>query len=259
MPEIHPLAVVHHAARLADDVMVGPFCTIGRDVAIGKGSRLISHVAIDGRTSIGENNTFFPNSVIGFVPQDLKYNGEPTELVIGNDNTIREGVTINLGTVQGGGITVLGNDNLLMAYSHMGHDAQVGNSCVIANGVPLAGHVTVQDNAIVGGLAGVAQFVRIGRFAYVAGMASVDRDIPPFVTAVGSRPCFIKGVNIVGLRRKSFSNQTISALSEAVKLWMNKDCSKEQCLAQIETQWPDLPEVLEFSTFIRNSEYGCIR
>jgi UDP-N-acetylglucosamine acyltransferase len=259
MPEIHSLAVVHHAARLADDVMVGPFCTIGPDVVIGKGSRLISHVAIDGRTSIGENNTFFPNSAIGFVPQDLKYNGEPTELTIGNGNTIREGVTLNLGTVQGGGVTVLGNNNLLMAYSHMGHDVKVGNHCIIANSVPLAGHVEVHDYAVVGGLAGVAQFVRIGRHAYVAGMASVDRDIPPFVIAVGSRPCNIKGVNITGLRRKGFSNQTISALSEAVKLWMNKECNREQCLAQLETQWPDLPEVMEFAAFIKNSEYGCIR
>ncbi|MDR3580682.1 MAG: acyl-ACP--UDP-N-acetylglucosamine O-acyltransferase [Oryzomonas sp.] len=259
MPDIHPLSVVHEQARLADDVVVGPFCTIGPEVTIGSGTRLISHVAMDGRTTIGERNTFFPASVIGFVPQDLKYKGEPTQLCVGNDNTIREGVTLNLGTVQGGGITMLGDNNLLMAYAHMGHDAKVGSNCVIANGVPLAGHVEVQDYATVGGLAGVAQFVRIGKHAYVAGMASVDRDIPPYTIAVGSRPCTIKGVNITGLRRRGFANETIFALIEAVKLWSDKERHKDKCLPEIVSRLGDIPEVMEFVKFISASEGGCIR
>lgn len=259
MPDVHPLSVIHPNACLSADVVVGPFCTIGPDVTLGKGTRLISHVAIDGKTTIGDNNIFYPASVIGFAPQDLKYNGEPTELVIGNGNTIREGVTLNTGTVQGGGITVLGDNNLLMAYSHVGHDAKVGNHCIIANSVPLAGHVEIQDYAIIGGLAGVAQFVRIGRHAYVAGMASVDRDIPPYVIAVGSRPCTIKGVNITGLRRRGFTNESISALGDAVKLWSDKDIHKEKCLQNIENRPGITPEIVELANFIRSSEYGCIR
>lgn len=259
MPEIHPLAVVHEHACLADDVFVGPFCTVGPEVTIGCGSRLISHVAIDGRTVIGEQNTFYPGSVIGFPPQDLKYKGEPTRLTVGNGNTIREGVTLNTGTVQGGGITVLGNNNLLMAYVHMGHDVKVGNNCIIANGVPLAGHVEVQDFAIVGGLAGVAQFVRIGKHAYVAGMASVDRDIPPYVIAVGSRPCVVKGVNITGLRRREFDNGTISALIASVKLWLDREMHKDKCLPEVERRHGNFPEVMDFVNFIKSSKNGCIR
>ena len=259
MAQIHPTSIVNSKAELADDVVVGPFCTIGPNVKVGKGTRFMSHVVVDGVTTIGEGNNFFPFSVIGGIPQDLKYKGEPTELIIGNNNTIRESVTLNLGTVQAGGKTVLGSNNLLMAYVHFGHDAIVGDNTVIANAVSLAGHVIVEDYAIIGGMVGCAQFTRVGKYSYIGGMASVDRDIPPFTIAVGSRPCEIKGANIVGLRRKGFKADTITKVIETIKLWKRPDITKDQCLLEIESQYGDTAEVMDFVNFIKKSENGCIK
>ncbi len=256
---IHASSLVDPRAELAEGVTIGPFCTVGPHVKLGKGCKLISHVVIDGHTTIGENNLFYPFSVIGGAPQDLKYKGEPTELWIGNDNTIRESVTLNLGTVQGGGKTVLGSHNLIMAYVHFGHDVHVNNHCVIANAASLAGHVLVDDYAILGGMVGVAQFMKIGKYCYIGGMASIDRDIPPFSIAVGSRPCEIKGANIVGLRRKGFRADAISVIIETIKLWKRPDVNRDQCLLEIESQYGESAEVIEFVNFIRKSENGCIK
>jgi UDP-N-acetylglucosamine acyltransferase len=235
--KIHPSAVVDSRAELDASVEVGPFCTIGPNVKIGKGTKLLSHAVLDGWTTIGENNTIFPFSYLGAVPQDLKYKGERTELIIGNNNTIRESVTMNLGTIHAGGKTVVGNDN----YGG------------------LAGHVTLEDYATLGGLSGVSQFVRIGAHSYIGGNSGLDRDVPPYVIAMGSRPCAIKGTNIVGLRRRGVSADVIQKINEAVKLWMRPEVQKEQCLLEIESQYGELAEIQNFVKFIRASETGIAK
>jgi UDP-N-acetylglucosamine acyltransferase len=255
---IHPTAQVHPEARLDPSVEVGPFCTVGPHVRIGARTRLISHVVVEGWTEIGEDNVFFPFGVIGAIPQDLKYKGEKTQLLIGNRNTIREGVTLNLGTVQGGGVSQIGDGNLLMAYVHLGHDSRVGNHCIFANSVALAGHVTVEDYVNVAGMVGVQQFVRLGAHCYVGGQSGLEKDCPPFTIAVGSRPCAVKGTNIVGLRRRGYSAEAIQKINESIKLWVRPDVQKEQCLLEIESQYGDAPEIKQFLSFIRESR-GVLR
>lgn len=256
---IHPTALVDPKAELDSSVEVGPWCTIGPHVKIAKNTRLISHIVVDGHTEIGEDNVIFPFAVLGAVPQDLKYRGEPTQLIVGNKNTIRESVTLNLGTVQGGGITRLGNSNLLMAYTHLGHDCLVGSHCIIANSGGLAGHVILEDFVTVGGMVGISQFVRVGAHAYILGQSGLEKDVPPYSIVMGSRPSSIKGANIVGLRRRGFSADTIQRINEAIKLWSRPDVQKEQCLLEIESQYGDIPEIQNFVSFIRKSEYGVVR
>jgi UDP-N-acetylglucosamine acyltransferase len=257
--KIHPTAIVSPQAELASDVLVGPYCTIGPNVKIGSGTQLISHVVIEGNTTIGAHNVFSPFSVIGGVPQDLKYQGEKTELIIGDHNTIRESVTLNLGTVQGGGKTVLGSHNLLMAYTHLGHDSLVGNHCVLANSVAIAGHVTLDDYAIIGGLTGVTQFVHVGTHVYVGAGAMIDKDAPPFAVLLGARPCEVKGANLVGLRRKGFKNDAILAINEALKIWKQTEFQKDECLQKIESEFGNVNEVKILLEFIRKSKNGCLR
>jgi len=256
---IHPTAIIAKGAELDSSVTVGPYCTIGPKVKIGKGTQLISHVVVDGRTTIGEGNTFYPFSMIGAMPQDLKYKGEDTQLIVGNNNTIRESVTLNLGTVQGGGITSVGDQCLLMAYVHLGHDTRVANQCILANGVQLAGHVTLEDQVTIGGLSAVAQFLKIGKHAYVVGHTGVEKSIPPFAVALGSRPLVLRGANIVGLKRRGFKAETIQVINEVIKLWCRAEVNKEQCLIEIESQYGDRPEVQQFLTFIKESETGVVR
>ena len=256
---IHPTAIVHPEAQLAEDVEIGPWCTVGPKVILGRGTRLVSHVVIEGNTSMGERNVVFPFSVLGAVPQDLKYRGEDTRLVIGDENTIRESVTLNLGTVQGGGETRVGNRNLIMAYSHLGHDAYVQDHCILANGSTLAGHVVLGNYVTLGGLTAVSQFARVGDHAYIGGQSGVEKDIPPFTIAVGQRPCQLKGANIVGLRRRGFAADTISKLNEAIKLWIRPDVEKERCLLEIESQYGEYPDIQRFVGFIRESEKGTTR
>ncbi len=257
--KIHPTAIVEKGAELDIDVEVGPFSIIGAQVRIGANTKIQSHVVINGRTTLGKDNRVFPFAALGAVPQDLKYKNEPTELWIGDDNTIRESVTLNLGTVQGGGKTVLGSRNLLMAYVHFGHDCIVGNDIVISNATQLAGHATVQDFAVIGGMVGVAQFLTVGAHCYIAGRTAVDRDVPPYVIAYGERPFEIRGANIVGLRRRGLKAESISVLNEAIKLWKRPDLSKDQCLLEIESQYGEYAEVKQFVDFIRKSERGCIK
>lgn len=257
--KIHPTAIVSPQAKLGSDNEIGAYCTIGPDVIIGNGNRLISHVVIDGKTTVGNGNIFFPFSVIGAVPQDLKYNGEKTELFIGDQNTIRESVTLNLGTVQGGGKTVLGSNNLLMAYTHLGHDSIVGNHCILANSVAIAGHVILDDYCTIGGLSGVTQFVHVGTQVYVGAGAMIDKDAPPYAVLLGARPCEVKGANLVGLRRKGFKNDAISAVNESLKLWKQTELQKEECLQKIEAEFGSFPEVKTLVEFIRNSKNGCLR
>ncbi|NCP79936.1 MAG: acyl-ACP--UDP-N-acetylglucosamine O-acyltransferase [Gallionella sp.] len=188
----HPTALIHPGAKLADDVAVGAYSIIGEQVEIGAGSVIGPHVLIDGHTAIGKGNRIFQFSSIGEIPQDKKYLGEATRLVIGDNNTIRESCTLNLGTVQGGGVTSVGNDNWIMAYVHLAHDCQVGDHNVIANAVQFAGHVTVGDHTLIGGMSGIHQFVRIGDFAMLGFQTRLTQDLPPFVTAVGN-PAEAKG------------------------------------------------------------------
>lgn len=256
---IHSTAIVSPQAELASDVEVGPYCTVGPNVKIGSGTRLVSHVVIEGATTIGSGNVFFPFSVIGGIPQDLKYKGERTELIVGDHNTIRESVTLNLGTVQGGGKTVLGSHNLLMAYTHLGHDSLVGNHCVLANSVAIAGHVILDDHAIIGGLTGVTQFVHVGAHVYVGAGSMIDKDAPPFAVLLGARPCEIKGANLVGLRRKGFKNDAILAINEALKLWKQPELQKDECLNKIEQEYGTFNEVQTLLDFIRKSKNGCLR
>ena len=256
---IHPSAHVHPEAKLDPTVEVGPGCTIGAHVRIGKGTKLISHVVVDGWTEIGENNTVYPFAVLGAIPQDLKYKGEATKLVIGNQNTIRESVTLNLGTVQGGGVTSIGDGNLLMAYVHLGHDCRVANHCIIANYGGLAGHVTLEDWVTIGGMTGISQFVRVGMHSYIGGQSGLEKDVPPFTIALGSRPCQIKGANIVGLRRRGYTAEKIQKINEAIKLWTRHDVPKEQCLLEIESQYGEHPDIHRFVSFIRESQTGTVR
>jgi len=257
--KIHSTALIEKGAEIADGVEIGPYCVIGPNVKIGPGTKLQSHVVVSGHTTMGKENTVFSFSTLGAVPQDLKYKGEPTELVIGDHNTIRECVTLNLGTVSGGGKTVIGNHNLIMAYAHLGHDCIVGNHCIIANAVNMAGHVSIDDYANVGGVVGISQYVRVGKHAYISGFTPVDRDVLPYSILLGARICEIKGANIVGLRRRGLDSSLISIINESIKLWKRPDVSKEQCLLEIESQYGEYKEVQQLVEFIRKSENGCLK
>ena len=202
---VHPTAVVDPAARLGAGVEIGPYAVIGPEVEIGENSRIGPHVVLDGRVRLGRGNRVFPGACIGLEPQDLKYGGAPTEVVIGDDNTIRECVTINRATAEGER-TVLGNGNLLMAYSHIGHNCLLGDRIVIANGVAVAGHVVIGDRAVIGGVLGIHQFVHIGSLAMVGGMSRIDRDVPPFMMVEG-HPGRLRGLNRIGLRRSGLAER----------------------------------------------------
>jgi UDP-N-acetylglucosamine acyltransferase len=219
MAKIHAYAIVDANAKLADDVEVGPFCTIGANVTIGPGSKLISHVAIDGETTIGARNTFYPFASIGLAPQDKKYAGEPTRLVIGDDNVFRESCTIHRGTAQDRGVTTIGSRVLAMAYAHVAHDCNVGDDVILANAATLAGHVDIDEFAIVGGLAAVHQFSRVGAHAMIGGCACVLQDVAPYALGNGN-PFTVSGVNLEGLKRRGFDADAIAAVRAAHKtIW----------------------------------------
>ena len=258
-PRIHPTALVSVGAELDASVEIGPWSTVGPHVRIGRGSRILSHVVLEGHSRLGEDNTVYPFSVLGAVPQDLKYRGEATELIIGDRNVIRESVTMNLGTHAGGGRTQIGNDCLIMAYTHLGHDSILGSHCIIANYGGLAGHVSLEDHVIIGGMTGISQHVRVGAHAYIGGASGLERDVPPFCIALGSRPCAIKGANIVGLKRRGFSAERIQKINEVIKLWVRPEFPKEQCLLEIESQYGESPDIQIFLRFIRESERGVVK
>ena len=216
MANIHPTAIIADGADIHESVAVGPYCVIGQNVAIGANTTLKSHVVIEGRTTLGENNTLFPFVSLGQPPQDKKFKGEDTQLIIGDDNQIREYVTINPGTEHGGGKTVIGSRNLFMALSHVGHDCKVGNDCVLANSATLAGHVEVADFVIIGGLSGVHQFVRVGEHSIIGGGVGVVKDVAPYAAISGER-ARLEALNITGLKRREFDRETIKELSALYK------------------------------------------
>ena len=213
---IHKTAIVDNKAKVSNSANIGPYSVIGPNVEIGENVIIHSHVNISGNTKIGNGNKIYPFASIGNDPQDLKYNGEETKLVIGNNNKIREYVTINPGTVGGGGLTKIGNNCLFMISSHIAHDCHVGNNVIIANNVPLGGHVTIDDNVVIGGNSAVQQFTRIGKLAMIGGMTGVLHDVIPYGLSIGNRN-YLQGLNLIGLRRTNIANKDILGLSEAYK------------------------------------------
>ncbi len=214
---IHPTAIIADSVKLAENVVVGAYCVLDGNVTIAEGTKLFSHVAISGNTSIGKNCQIFPFASLGFAPQDLKYHGEPSTLTIGDNNTIREYVTMNTGTEGGGMNTSVGNNCLFMVGSHVAHDCKLGNNVILANNATLAGHVEVGDYSIIGGLAAVHQFVRIGSHAVIGGMSGVEHDVIPYGSVMGER-ANLAGLNLVGLKRRGFDRDTIHALRSAYKM-----------------------------------------
>lgn len=258
----HPTALIDPAAELAADVEVGPYAVIGPDVRIGRGSKIGAHCVIQGRTTIGEQNTFFQFSSIGAPPQDKKYAGEPTELVIGDRNTIREFCTFNTGTAQDSGCTRVGNDNWIMAYVHIAHDVQLGSQTILANNATLAGHVHVGDWVIIGGLSGVHQFVKIGAHAMVGFSSAISQDVPPFIMADGN-PAAARGFNVEGLRRRGFGPGRISAVKAMYRQIYRAGLTLEQALQvlpAIEAEHPEaVGDVQMMCDFLAASRRGIVR
>lgn len=260
MSNIHPTAIVDPKAKIEKGVTIGPMCVVGPEVKIGKGTELKSHVVVAGRTTIGENNTIFPFVSLGQPPQDLKYNGEDTALVIGNGNSIREYVTMHLGTIQDESVTKVGDGNLFMSYVHVAHDCVVGNGCVLANGATLGGHVQVGDGSIIGGLSAIHQFVKIGRNVMIGGHSAVIRDVPPFVSAVGNRAT-LEGLNLVGLRRRGFEKKAIRGLRDAFDMIFLGDEGSLLERADVAAQeFSEVEEVIEMANFCHESSRGiCMK
>lgn len=253
---IHPTAIIEKGAKIASSVTVGPFCTIGPNVRIGANTNLVSHVVITGHTTIGTGNTIYPFASLGQPSPDRKYKGETATLTIGNDNDIREGVTMHIGTGAGGGKTVVGNANLFMAGTHVAHDCKVGSNCILANYAQLAGHVELADNVTIGGLSGIHQRVRIGKHAIVGGHTAVDYDVPPFASVSGRRAT-LKGLNLIGLRRKGFEKTLIHALDEAYDFLFegDEDLPLQQRAQKLKRRIK-LPEVKALADFVLNSQRG---
>jgi UDP-N-acetylglucosamine acyltransferase len=252
-------AIISSDATLAPDVSVGEFAVIGANVTIGAGTVIGPLVHIQGPTTIGERNRFTGQASIGSDPQDLKYKGDRTELRIGNDNIIREFVTINRGTVGGGGITTIGSNNFFMAYAHVAHDSHVGSGTIFANNATLAGHVEVGDHATIGAFSAVHQFCRVGDHAFIGGGSICTQDVLPFVKTVGNRPAKTYGINTLGLERKGFSKETTEALQRAYRILTRSKLSLHDALARIEAEHGFHAEVQELVDFIRSSKRGVIR
>lgn len=257
-PRIHPTAIIDPRAEVADDVRIGAFSVIGGDVVIGAGTEIGSHVTIEGPTVIGRDNRVFPFSSLGAAPQDKKFADEPTRLVIGDRNTIREFCSFNRGTSQDRGETTIGSDNWIMAYVHIAHDCVVGSNVIFANGTTLAGHVHVGDWAILGGFTKVHQFCRIGAHSFCGMDSGLNQDLPPYVTCSGM-PAKPFGINSEGLRRRSFSAEQIRNIKRAYKLLYRSGLRLEEARTQIDEMARANPEVLPFAEFIASSERGIIR
>ena len=256
--QVHPTALIHSDARLGEGVVVGPYTVIEEHVTIGPRTRIGAHCVIEGRTTIGAECQLFTGAVVGSIPQDLKYRGEESVLIIGDRNKIREYVTINPGTEGGGGKTVIGSDCLFMAYAHVAHDCVIGNQVVVANSAALAGHITVEDRAIIGGLVGVHQFVRVGTLAIIGGCSRAIQDVPPYSTCVGY-PTKVYGLNLEGLRRADISEETKRALHSAFRTLFHSKLSMSHAIEQVAKEAGPHPEVEHLLAFIRQSKRGVCR
>ncbi len=255
---IHSTAIIDASASIASDVEIGPYSIIGADVEIDSGTWIGSHVVINGPTTIGKHNKIFQFASLGEMPQDKKYNGEPTRLEIGDENVIREYVTINRGTVQDGGLTKVGNDNWIMAYVHIAHDCVVGSHTIMANSTSLAGHVVIADHVITGGFSLIYQFCSLGAYSFTGFGAHVNKDIPPYVTVAGqmAKPC---GINSEGLRRHNFSAEAISVIKKAYKLLYRSSLSLDEASKKIAELAQDNQVLSPMLDFIAKSQRGIIR
>jgi UDP-N-acetylglucosamine acyltransferase len=250
MPQIHPTAIVAPGATLAEDVSIGPYCVVGEEVVLGAGVTLIAHIVVDGRTTIGEKTRIFPFASIGLEPQDLKYRGEKSRLVIGRHNTIREHVTMNPGTEGGGMVTRIGDHGLFMVGAHVAHDCQIGDHVIMANNATLAGHVVVEDYALLGGLSAVHQFVRIGQHAMIGGMSGVERDVIPYGQVMGDR-ARLSGLNIIGMQRRGFSREDIQTLRSAYQFLFSADGTFNDRVTEMAERFGGVAPVDDIIAFIR--------
>ena len=254
---IDPGAIVSSHAEIAQGVSIGAYTIIGDDVKIGENCKIGAHLCIDGDTAIGKNCVFHPFSSIGTPPQDLKFKGEKTRLTIGDNNTFREFVTVNIGTMGGGGVTTIGDNNFFMAYSHIAHDCHIGNNAIFANAATLAGHVEIEDHATISAFSGVHQFCRIGKYAYIGGYSVITQDALPYILTVGNR-AKSHGPNVIGLQRKGFSSETIDAIKTAYMTIFRSKMLLKDALQKIESEMSQFEEVRYFCEFIRASKRGVI-
>ena len=256
---IHPTSIVASTAQVPDSCTIGPFCTVGPDVVLGEDCELVSHVVLDGGLTAGARNRFYSFAAVGVAPQDMKYKGEPTAVTLGDDNTIRESVTISRGTVGGGGTTRVGSHCLIMAYAHIGHDSSIGDHCIVANGAALAGHVTVEDYASVGALCPVHQHCRIGRYAYVGGGTTITQDVLPFSLTSAKRETHAYGMNKVGLERRGFSKERLQALHHAFRVLLAGKRNTSQALEMIKAGHECGEDLAYLVAFIESSERGVLK
>ncbi|MCC6276558.1 MAG: acyl-ACP--UDP-N-acetylglucosamine O-acyltransferase [Oligoflexia bacterium] len=255
---IHPTSIVSPKAKIGKDVVIGPFCRIYDNVTIGDGCFFDSHVVIgsqNGEVTIGSENKFYGFSLIGGPPQDLKYKGEPTKLVVGDKNTFRESVTVSIGTSTGGGTTMIGSGNLFMAYCHVGHDVLIGSNNVLANLCQLAGHVVMEDKITLGAMSAVNQFVRIGKYAFAGGASMINKDIPPYVICQGDH-AVIRATNKIGLERAGFNEEQVSNINRAVRILTKGGGTVEEALSRIADECTWTPEIEYFAAFIKGSKRG---
>jgi UDP-N-acetylglucosamine acyltransferase len=255
---IHATAIIDKNAQIAESAEIGPYCIIHEGAVIGEGARLLSNVIIEGDTEIGPGTTVYPFASIGLPPQDLKYKKEKTGVKIGSNNIIREYVTVHRGSVGGAGYTIVGDENFIMAYSHIAHDCKLGSKIIMANVATLAGHIEVQDHAVLGGLIAVHQFVRIGAYAMVGGMSGIAQDVPPYTMAMGPRAC-LYGLNLIGLRRHGFSQETINELSKAYRMLFRSKNTIKEAIKRVQEEIPYTDEIKALIEFVKASRRGICK
>jgi UDP-N-acetylglucosamine acyltransferase len=256
---IHLTAVIDPSARVPASCTIGPYCIVGADVELGESCELMSHVVIQGPAKIGSNNRFFPFCSIGAEPQDISFKGEKTRIEIGDNNVVRECVTLNRGTVKGGGVTRIGSHTLIMAYSHVGHDSVIGDHAMLVNGATLAGHVTVEEWAVVGALCPVHQFVRIGAHSYIGGGTTITQDVLPFSKCVQPRDVRVYGANSVGLERRGFSKERIHRIQHAFRILVSSKLNTTQALERLKSEGDQGEDVAMMVRFVEQSERGVIK
>jgi UDP-N-acetylglucosamine acyltransferase len=256
---IHPSAIVADGAELGEGVSIGPFCIVGENVKIGKATKLVSNVTLGGTTTIGENNEIFPFACLGMIPQDIKYSGEETSLVIGDNNKIREYVTMHIASVDGDKETTVGSDSFFMAYSHVAHDCKVGNHVIMASNAIIAGHVVLGDHVVLGGMLAVHQNARIGEYAMVGGVSRIINDVPPYVIAAGADKAKLYGLNLVGLKRNGFDDETISELKLAYRILFREKLPLGDAIKKIQEDLPYSDKVRHLVEFVQANKRGICR